>query len=120
MRILYPGSFDPLTLGHLDLIERASAIFGEVIVAVLENPQKVSTFTLEKRLHHISSATKHLKGISVLSFDGLTVNCAQENKVDPSISDEFSSAKEKIISKLEELNWSGGFYRKDIGYKVIK
>ncbi len=81
MRILYPGSFDPLTLGHLDLIERASMMFGEVIVAVLSNPQKTPTFTLTERMAHIRSATTHLKTIKVISFDGLTVDCAKEQKV---------------------------------------
>ncbi len=82
MRILYPGSFDPLTLGHLDLIERASILFGEVVVAVLSNPQKAPTFNLEERIHHISNSTSHLKKVEVISFDGLTVTCAREQKVD--------------------------------------
>ncbi len=82
MKILYPGSFDPLTLGHLDLIERASEVFDNLVVAVLSNPQKTPIFTLEERIHQISESTKHLKRIQIVSFDGLTVTCARQHKVD--------------------------------------
>ncbi|KZR69284.1 Phosphopantetheine adenylyltransferase [Prochlorococcus marinus str. MIT 1313] len=82
MRALYPGSFDPLTLGHLDLIERGCALFGEVVVAVLSNPAKTSTFTLQQRFNQIHVATAHCKGVSVISFEGLTVSCARHNQVD--------------------------------------
>lgn len=82
MRVLYPGSFDPLTLGHLDLIQRGSELFGEVVVAVLKNPTKKPTFSLNTRLNQISTATVHLKGIEVVSFEGLTVKCARQHNVD--------------------------------------
>ncbi len=82
MRVLYPGSFDPLTLGHLDLIERANRLFGEVVVAVLKNPEKRPTFSLKQRLNQIIEATEHLDQITVISFEGLTVTCAKENNVD--------------------------------------
>ena len=59
MRALYPGSFDPLTLGHLDLIERGCSLFGEVVVAVLQNPGKSPAFSLEQRLEQITQATSH-------------------------------------------------------------
>jgi pantetheine-phosphate adenylyltransferase len=76
MRALYPGSFDPLTLGHLDLIERAARLFDGVVVAVLQNPSKHPAFSLEQRLEQIRSATAHLSGVEVGSFDGLTVDFA--------------------------------------------
>mgnify|MGYP000090131140 FL=1 len=82
MRALYPGSFDPLTLGHLDLIERGCALFGEVVVAVLSNPGKTPAFSLEQRLKQIKVATNHLNCVSVISFDGLSVSCAQQNNAD--------------------------------------
>tara|TARA_Y100001968_G_C19433724_1_gene758461 strand:+ start:1221 stop:1694 length:474 start_codon:yes stop_codon:yes gene_type:complete len=82
MKALYPGSFDPLTNGHLDLIKRGSELFGEVVVAVLKNPSKKASFELDKRLNQIRTATESLKGIKVISFEGLTVNCAKENDVD--------------------------------------
>ena len=77
MIAIYPGSFDPITLGHLDLIERATRLFSRVIVAVLRNPNKTPLFTVEQRLKQISSATSHLPSVEVDSFDGLTVNYAQ-------------------------------------------
>jgi pantetheine-phosphate adenylyltransferase len=76
MRALYPGSFDPLTLGHLDLIERGVRLFDGLVVAVLQNPAKQPCFPLEKRLEQIRAATAHLEGVEVSSFDGLTVDVA--------------------------------------------
>lgn len=77
MRALYPGSFDPLTLGHLDLIERSSRLFDGVMVAVLQNPNKSAAFSLDQRLEQIRQATAHLQGVEVGSFDGLTVDYAR-------------------------------------------
>ena len=78
MRALYPGSFDPLTLGHLDLIERASTLFDQLVVAVLQNPSKTPAFSLETRLAQIRAATDHLANVEVGSFDGLTVQYARQ------------------------------------------
>ena len=83
MRALYPGSFDPLTLGHLDLIERSARLFDGVIVAVLQNPGKSPAFSLDQRLQQIRQATAHLAGpqgatIEVGSFDGLSVDYARQ------------------------------------------
>jgi len=82
MRALYPGSFDPLTLGHLDLIERGVRLFDGLVVAVLQNPGKQATFPLEQRLAQIRAATAHLAGVEVESFDGLTVDCARRCRAD--------------------------------------
>ncbi len=82
MKFLYPGSFDPLTFGHLDLIKRAIDSFGEVIIAVLENPTKKSTFSVNRRLEQIKQATSQLSPIEVISYKGLTVNCAKKYQVD--------------------------------------
>ena len=82
MRALYPGSFDPLTNGHMDLIERAVSLFGEVVVAVLSNPSKRPAFSVEERIEQIRTATGHLSGVEVISFDGLTVNCAVTHRAD--------------------------------------
>ena len=78
MKILYPGTFDPLTNGHLDLIQRAEKLFGNVVVAVLENTSKKPTFDISKRIVQISNAVSHLSNISVISYEGLTVDCAKE------------------------------------------
>ena len=82
MRALYPGSFDPLTNGHMDLIERAAALFGSVTVAVLSNPNKKPAFSVEQRIDQIQTSTRHLSGIDVVSFDGLTVHCAATHQAD--------------------------------------
>lgn len=77
MIAIYPGSFDPITLGHLDIIERGCRLFDRVIVAVLRNPNKMPLFTVQERLDQIRRATPHLPNLEVESFDGLTVNYAQ-------------------------------------------
>ncbi len=76
MIAIYPGSFDPITLGHLDIIERGSKLFDRVVVAVLRNPGKSPLFTVEQRLRQIQTATQHLPHVEVDSFDGLTVDYA--------------------------------------------
>ena len=80
MKILYPGTFDPLTNGHLDLIQRAEKLFGNVVVAVLENTNKKPTFDLSRRIIQINNAISHLSNINVISYEGLTVDCAKEEK----------------------------------------
>jgi pantetheine-phosphate adenylyltransferase len=76
---LYPGSFDPITLGHIDILERATAIFDRVVVSVLRNPAKQPTFSVDERLELIRAATEPLDGeVTVDSFDGLTVEHARQ------------------------------------------
>ncbi len=74
---IYPGSFDPVTLGHLDIIQRGCRLFERVVVAVLRNPNKTPLFTVQKRLEQIRLATQHLTNVEVDAFDGLTVKYAQ-------------------------------------------
>lgn len=80
MIAIYPGSFDPITLGHLDIIERGVVLFDKVVVAVLCNPNKQPLFTLEKRVEQIRKCTQHLDSVEVDSFTGLTVECAKLHK----------------------------------------
>lgn len=75
---IYPGSFDPITFGHIDIIERASKIVDEVVVAVLRNSNKNPLFVAEERMDMIKESTKHLSNIKVLAFDGLLVDLAKE------------------------------------------
>lgn len=71
---VYPGSFDPITMGHLDIIERASKIYDKIIVGVLENPEKKnSLFSSNERVELITRVVSHLKNVEVESFSGLTV-----------------------------------------------
>lgn len=71
---VYPGSFDPITQGHLDIIRRASEIFPRVVVAVLRNPAKEGVFSIEKRLELIGRACRELPGVEAESFEGLLVD----------------------------------------------
>ena len=77
-KAIYPGSFDPLTLGHLDVIERAAVVFPRLLVAVVVNPQKREPlFTLDERKQMIVAATKHLGNVDVVDFRGLLADFAK-------------------------------------------
>ena len=76
---IYPGSFDPITNGHLDMIIRSSKLFDKVIVLIANNPNKVCRFSLTSRVRMIKEATKDISNVEVDSFDGLTVNYAKEH-----------------------------------------
>lgn len=75
---VYPGSFDPITVGHLDVIERAAALFDRVIVAVMHNPAKRGCFPVEERMRLIRQATAHLPGVTVDAWSGLTAEYARK------------------------------------------
>jgi pantetheine-phosphate adenylyltransferase len=77
-----PGSFDPITNGHLDVIERASHLFDEVVIAVLVNNSKSSLFTIEERIVLARDCVKHLPNVKVDMWSGLLVDYCRENKVD--------------------------------------
>ena len=75
---LYPGTFDPITNGHFDIIERARRLFDEVIVAVAESKDKKPMFTLDERIEMAKAATTKIDGVRVVGFDNLTVELAHE------------------------------------------
>ena len=77
-RAIYPGSFDPVTYGHIDLIRRALSIFDEVYMVVAENPEKKPLFSVGERLTLVRQAVEKLKGVRVESFNGLTVQYAEK------------------------------------------
>ncbi|NJM27701.1 MAG: pantetheine-phosphate adenylyltransferase [Pseudanabaena sp. RU_4_16] len=77
MIAIYPGSFDPITFGHVDIIARGCRLFDKVIVAVLRNPNKIPLFTMQERIDLIVSATSHINGVEVDCFSGLTVTYAR-------------------------------------------
>ncbi len=80
-RAVCPGSFDPVTLGHLDIIERASRIYDEVVVAVLVNQKKASLYTVEERMDLLSEVTAPYGNITVDSFRGLLVDYCGEHSI---------------------------------------
>ena len=79
-RAVYPGSFDPVTNGHIDLIQRSATLFDEVIVAILRNTDKTPLFTVEERIEMLNLAVKDLKNVTVTSFAGLLVDYVTEIK----------------------------------------
>ena len=76
---VYPGSFDPVTYGHIDIIERASKICDRLIIGVLNNSTKVPLFSTDERVKMLEEVTKHLDNVEIKTFDGLTVDFAREN-----------------------------------------
>jgi pantetheine-phosphate adenylyltransferase len=81
-RAVCPGSFDPVTNGHLDVVGRASRLFDEVIVGVLINQSKTGLFTLEERLSMLAEVTAGYRNVRVESFEGLLVNFCRANHID--------------------------------------
>ncbi|MCE3236035.1 MAG: pantetheine-phosphate adenylyltransferase [Vampirovibrio sp.] len=74
---VYPGSFDPITLGHVDIITRASQMFDSVLMAVVKNPGKQANIPLDERLILVKDSIKHLSNVEVQAFEGLTVDLAK-------------------------------------------
>lgn len=80
--VICPGSFDPVTLGHLDIIRRASKMFDRVIVAVLVNSAKSPSFSIEERIEFLKEVTQDIKNVEVTSFEGLLAEYCKERGVD--------------------------------------
>ena len=78
-RVIYPGTFDPITNGHLDLIERAAAMFDHVVVGIAASPSKKPLFDLQERVTLTQTITKHLSNVEVVGFSGLLVDFAKES-----------------------------------------
>lgn len=76
---LYAGSFDPVTIGHMDIITRASGICGELVVAVMHNPDKKGAIAVDDRVRLLEKACAHLPNVRVIAHGGLLVDCAREN-----------------------------------------
>lgn len=79
---IYPGSFDPVTKGHLDIIIRSSKIMDRLIVAVLDNPRKVATFDIEQRVEMLKMVTKPYPNVEVDFYKGLLIDYAEQKKID--------------------------------------
>jgi len=80
-RAIYPGSFDPVTLGHLDIIKRSAAMFDEVIIGVLNNTLKSPLFSLEERVNMLNEVISDIPNARAVSFDGLLVEFARQNDI---------------------------------------
>lgn len=81
-KAIYPGSFDPVTLGHLDIIRRASKVVDELVIGVLVNNNKIPTFSMEERVKMIEECVQELPNVTVKTFEGLTVEFARDNQAD--------------------------------------
>jgi len=77
IKAIYPGSFDPITFGHIDIIERSSKIFDEVIIGVLNNKEKTPLFSAVERVEIIKEAISHINNVEVAAFEGLLVDFAK-------------------------------------------
>ena len=93
-RAIYPGSFDPVTLGHLDIIKRSADIFDEVIVGVLNNTQKTPLFSVTERVNMLNEAVAGIPNVTVKNFDGLLIDFARDN------------GNFEIVELLENINIS--------------
>jgi pantetheine-phosphate adenylyltransferase len=78
IRAVYPGSFDPVTNGHIDLIRRSAQLFGEVVIAILENTDKTPLFSLDERMEMLRESIGDLESVSVVTFGGLLVDFVQQ------------------------------------------
>lgn len=76
---VYPGSFDPVTLGHMDIIERVSTMMDHLIIGVLQNNSKTPLFSVEERVKMLRDVTSHLSNVEIQSFDGLLVDFVHKN-----------------------------------------
>ena len=74
LRAIYPGSFDPVTLGHMDIIRRSSNIVDELIVGVLNNNAKTPLFSVKERVRMLKEATKELENVQIIPFEGLLID----------------------------------------------
>jgi pantetheine-phosphate adenylyltransferase len=81
-KAVYPGSFDPITYGHIDIAKRASALFDELYVVVMENKKKNYTFTVEERVAMVKECLKEIPNIHVETFSGLLVEYTSQNNID--------------------------------------
>ena len=80
-KVIYPGSFDPMTYGHLDIIRRASEMFDELVVGVLVNNQKTPLFSTDERVKILQEATRKLSNVTVVSFSGLLCDYCMQNEI---------------------------------------
>ena len=106
-RTVCPGSFDPITFGHLDIISRASAHFDHVVIAVLENRTKSSLFTVDERIAMIRETTAHLSNVSVDSWSGLLVDYCKSNSIQAIITELRAVSDFDYELQMAQVNLQG-------------
>ena len=130
-KAIYPGTFDPITNGHIDLVRRAAEMFDHVVVAIASNPSKTPLFMLEERVELAEKAVKNIKNASVVGFSGLLANLAKEQQARillrglRAVSDfeyEFQLAgmNKKLNSKIETMFLMSDIENQIISSKFVK
>lgn len=113
-KVIYPGTFDPMTNGHLDLVQRAVRLFETVIVAVAKNPSKIPAFHIDERIALAQETLKDLSNVTVTGFEGLLIDCAKQHNAQVilrglrAVSDfeyefQLASMNRKMLPDLETL-----------------
>lgn len=110
MKVILPGSYDPVTLGHLDIIERAAAEYEDVRAVIFVNPKKKYTFSVEERLHMLSLATSHIPNVSVDFYGGYVVDYMKEQGIDKIVKGYRSDADLEYERVQADYNFSHGGY----------
>ena len=103
-KAMFAGSFDPITNGHLDVIRRASKLFGELQIGILINPNKKSLFTLEERVALVKECTKDLDNVKVISFEGLLVKYCEQNGINALVRGIRSAADVDYELQMAHMN----------------
>ena len=117
---IYPGSFDPVTFGHLDIIRRASSIFDELTVSVLNNNTKTPLFSVEERVRMLEEATKDLPNVTVDSFSGLLIDYADRKGVLRAITDfEYELQIAQTNRKFSDGNLDTVFLTTSLEYAYL-
>tara|TARA_B100001173_G_scaffold222142_1_gene192360 strand:- start:223 stop:696 length:474 start_codon:yes stop_codon:yes gene_type:complete len=104
MKVLYPGTFDPLTLGHEDIIGRASKLFDNLLIAVVKDSTKSTMFKLEDRLNFLQIITSQYSNVTFTSYEGLTVEFAKANNIDVILRGTRDSTDFNYESQMAQMN----------------
>lgn len=104
VRAIFAGSFDPITNGHIDIIERASKLFDKLIIGILINPNKKTMFTISERIELIKKSTEHIENIEVISFEGLLVDYCRKNDVSVLVRGIRSTADVEYELQMAHMN----------------
>lgn len=104
VKAIFAGSFDPITNGHIDIIERTSKLFDELKIGILINPNKKTMFTISERVELIKKATNHIDNIEVISFEGLLVDYCKENNISVLVRGVRSSADVDYELQMAHMN----------------
>ena len=114
MKVILPGSYDPVTLGHVDLIRRASEAYGEVYAVIFVNPNKKYMFSVEERVKMLTLAVSDISGVKVDSFDGLVVDYMKEQGIEKIIKGFRNDTDLEWERVQAEYNFSHGGYHTEL------